>query len=191
MPLEINGKTKSGVSTISLGRLQCVRRDSAGTQTEEIEEEEEDQKPLYNRILKEAGREEDQINSWIKSVIKEAGISWNELSFLATDRSGKNLRTTYAPNNSGLYYYYYYYYLFIQLKMDPLGLPFLWDYEVWVCRWLPTFRYTVSRLTKRKMGFPNTSMNKYQTTHNNIREDRKISTTVETPNLAWHKYLQV
>jgi hypothetical protein len=26
----MNGETKSGVSTISLGRLQCIRRDSAG-----------------------------------------------------------------------------------------------------------------------------------------------------------------
>jgi hypothetical protein len=26
----MNGETKSGVNTISLGRLQCVRRDSAG-----------------------------------------------------------------------------------------------------------------------------------------------------------------
>jgi hypothetical protein len=51
--------------------------------------EEEDQNPPYNRIIKEAGREEDQINSWIKSVIKEAGISWNELSFLATDKKWK------------------------------------------------------------------------------------------------------
>jgi hypothetical protein len=28
--MEMNGGTKSGVSTISLGRLQCIRRDSAG-----------------------------------------------------------------------------------------------------------------------------------------------------------------
>jgi hypothetical protein len=28
--MEINGETKSGVSTISLGRLQCIRRYSAG-----------------------------------------------------------------------------------------------------------------------------------------------------------------
>jgi hypothetical protein len=29
-PLETNGGTKTGFSTISLGRLQCARRDSAG-----------------------------------------------------------------------------------------------------------------------------------------------------------------
>jgi hypothetical protein len=29
-------------------------------------------------------------NSWRRSVIKEAGGSWNELRFLAADRSGKN-----------------------------------------------------------------------------------------------------
>jgi hypothetical protein len=28
-------------------------------------------------------------NSWRKSVIQEAGRSWNELRFLAADRSGK------------------------------------------------------------------------------------------------------
>jgi hypothetical protein len=28
--MKINGGTKSGVSIISLGRLQCIRRDSAG-----------------------------------------------------------------------------------------------------------------------------------------------------------------
>jgi hypothetical protein len=35
-------------------------------------------------------------NSWRRSVIKEAGRSWNELRFLAADRSGKNLYTTYV-----------------------------------------------------------------------------------------------
>jgi len=29
-------------------------------------------------------------NSWRRSVMKEAGRSWNELRFLAADRSGKN-----------------------------------------------------------------------------------------------------
>jgi hypothetical protein len=29
-------------------------------------------------------------NSWRRSVIKEVGRSWNELRFLAADRSGKN-----------------------------------------------------------------------------------------------------
>jgi hypothetical protein len=29
-------------------------------------------------------------NSWRRSVIKEAGRSWNELRLLAADRSGKN-----------------------------------------------------------------------------------------------------
>jgi hypothetical protein len=29
-PLEMNGGTKTGFSTISLERLQCARRDSAG-----------------------------------------------------------------------------------------------------------------------------------------------------------------
>jgi len=29
-------------------------------------------------------------NSWRRSVIKEAGRSWNELRFLAADRSGKD-----------------------------------------------------------------------------------------------------
>ena len=48
-------------------------------------------------------------NSW-RSVIKEAGRSWNELSFLAADRSGKDSQTTYAPRrNDGLNYYYYIY----------------------------------------------------------------------------------
>ena len=31
-----------------------------------------------------------QTNRWRRSVIKEAGRSWNELSFLAADRSGKD-----------------------------------------------------------------------------------------------------
>jgi hypothetical protein len=35
------------------------------------------QKPPYYGILKEAGKEEDI--SWRRSVIKEAGSSWNEL----------------------------------------------------------------------------------------------------------------
>jgi hypothetical protein len=34
----MNGETKSGVSTISVERLQCVRRDSAGPQNEEEED---------------------------------------------------------------------------------------------------------------------------------------------------------
>jgi hypothetical protein len=35
--------------------------------------------------------------------MKEAGRSWNELRFLAADRSGKNSYTTYTPNrNNGL-----------------------------------------------------------------------------------------
>jgi hypothetical protein len=29
-------------------------------------------------------------NTWRRSVIKEAGRSWNDLRFLAADRSGKN-----------------------------------------------------------------------------------------------------
>jgi hypothetical protein len=33
-------------------------------------------------------------NSWRRSVIKEVGRSWNELRFLAADRSGKNSYTT-------------------------------------------------------------------------------------------------
>ena len=52
-------------------------------------------------------------NSCRRSVIKEAGRSWNELRFLAADRSGKDSQTTYAPRrNDGLYYYYYYYYYY-------------------------------------------------------------------------------
>jgi len=42
------------------------------------------QKPPYTGILKETGRE--LKNSWRRSVIKEAGRSWNELRFLAADR---------------------------------------------------------------------------------------------------------
>ena len=40
------------------------------------------QRPPYTGILKEKGRPK---NSW-RSVIKEAGRSWNELRFLAADR---------------------------------------------------------------------------------------------------------
>jgi hypothetical protein len=40
----------------------------------------------YNGILREAGREEDQKNSWRRSVIIEARKSWKELRFLAADR---------------------------------------------------------------------------------------------------------
>jgi hypothetical protein len=36
-------------------------------------------------------------NSWRRSVIKEAGRSWNELRFLAADRIRKNSYTTYVP----------------------------------------------------------------------------------------------
>jgi hypothetical protein len=49
------------------------------------------QRPPYNGTPKEAGREEDNNkNRWIRSVIKETGRRWSELSFLAADRSGKN-----------------------------------------------------------------------------------------------------
>jgi len=49
-------------------------------------------------------------NSWRRLVIKEAGRSWNELRFLAADRSGKDSQTTYVPRrNDGHYYYSYYY----------------------------------------------------------------------------------
>ena len=41
------------------------------------------QRPPYTGILKERGRPK---NSWRRSVIKEAGRSWNELRFLAADR---------------------------------------------------------------------------------------------------------
>jgi hypothetical protein len=41
------------------------------------------QRPPYYGILREAGRPK---NSWSRSVIKEAGRSWNELRFLAADR---------------------------------------------------------------------------------------------------------
>jgi hypothetical protein len=47
-PLEMNVGTKSGVCTISLGRLQCIRRDSTGPtdrQTEEEEEKEQNSAP--------------------------------------------------------------------------------------------------------------------------------------------------
>jgi hypothetical protein len=40
----------------------------------------------YNGTLREVGTEEDQKNSWRRSVIKEARRSWNELRFLAADR---------------------------------------------------------------------------------------------------------
>jgi hypothetical protein len=43
------------------------------------------QTPPYNGTLREAGREEDQ-NNWKRSVIKEAGRSWNEVRFLAAHR---------------------------------------------------------------------------------------------------------
>ena len=39
-------------------------------------------------------------NSWRRSVIKEAGRSWNELRFLAADRSGKDSQTTYTPRRN-------------------------------------------------------------------------------------------
>jgi hypothetical protein len=45
------------------------------------------QRPPYYGILREAGRPK---NSWRRSVIKEAETGWNELRFLAADRSGKN-----------------------------------------------------------------------------------------------------
>jgi hypothetical protein len=47
------------------------------------------QKPPYYGTLQEAGREED-LTSWRRSVIKEAGRSCNELWFLAADRSGES-----------------------------------------------------------------------------------------------------
>jgi len=40
----------------------------------------------YFGTLKETGREEDREKTWRKSVIKEAGRSCNEISFLAADR---------------------------------------------------------------------------------------------------------
>jgi hypothetical protein len=43
------------------------------------------QRPPYYGILREAGREE-ELRNWRRSVIKEAGRSWNELRFLAADR---------------------------------------------------------------------------------------------------------
>jgi hypothetical protein len=39
-------------------------------------------------------------NSWRRSVIKETGRSWNELRFLAADRSGKNSWTIYVPKGT-------------------------------------------------------------------------------------------
>jgi len=39
----------------------------------------------YFGTLRETGREVDEPN-WRRSVIKEAGRSWNELRFLAADR---------------------------------------------------------------------------------------------------------
>jgi hypothetical protein len=52
-------------------------------------------------------------NSWIRSVMKQAGRSWNELKFLAADRSRKNSQTSYVPNKKkGFYYKYYYYYYY-------------------------------------------------------------------------------
>jgi hypothetical protein len=63
------------------------------------------QRAPYNGILREAGRPK---NSWRRSVIKEVGRSWNELRFLAADRSGKNSQTTYAPNRSnGLHHHHH------------------------------------------------------------------------------------
>ena len=59
-------------------------------------------------------------NSWRRSVIKEAGRSWNELRFLAADRSGKDSETTYVPRrNDGLYYYYYF--ILGELTSVPFG----------------------------------------------------------------------
>jgi hypothetical protein len=46
----MNGGTKSGVSTISLGRLQCVRWDFAGPIDSRIrKEEEEEERKKYDR----------------------------------------------------------------------------------------------------------------------------------------------
>jgi len=45
------------------------------------------QKLPYYGTLKDVGRPK---NSWRRLVIKEVGRSWNELRFLAADRSGKN-----------------------------------------------------------------------------------------------------
>ena len=69
------------------------------------------QKRPYYGNLKEAGRPK---NSW-RSVIKEAGRSWNELRFLAADRSGKNSQTTYVPKERKNGPYYYYHLIFIIL----------------------------------------------------------------------------
>jgi len=44
------------------------------------------QRRPYFGTLREIGREEDPKNSWRRSIIKEAGRSWNELRFLAADR---------------------------------------------------------------------------------------------------------
>ena len=43
----------------------------------------------YFGTFRKTGREEDQETAGERSVIKEAGRSWNELRFLAADRSGK------------------------------------------------------------------------------------------------------
>jgi len=44
------------------------------------------QKLPYYGTLREKGGEGRLRNSWRRSVIKEAGRSWNELKFLAADR---------------------------------------------------------------------------------------------------------
>ena len=44
------------------------------------------QRVHYFGTLRETGREEDQETAGRRSVNKEAGRSWNELSFLAADR---------------------------------------------------------------------------------------------------------
>jgi len=55
-------------------------------------------------------------NSWRRSVIKEAGRSWNELRFLAADRQQWKGLTTYVPKrNNGLYYYILLYILLCKL----------------------------------------------------------------------------
>jgi len=54
----------------------------------------------------------------------EAGRSWNELRFLAADRSGKDSYTTYVlRRNDERYYYYYYYYYCLELILDNMFLP--------------------------------------------------------------------
>jgi hypothetical protein len=42
--------------------------------------------------MEPSGKQEERKtkNSWRRSVINEGGRSWNELRFLAADRSGKN-----------------------------------------------------------------------------------------------------